>query len=91
MNLRHFTEFSGRKPSAAKRASYLEARKRFGMYGVLPEELPAGSTWVEPYSWGGEGEEPTMAQLEIGIDARDDETPSPIGGSEVTSGAPPDE
>lgn len=91
MNLRRFTESSGRKPSAAKRASYPEARRRFGMHGVLPEELPTGATWVEPYGWGGEGEEPTMAQLEMVIDAGDDETLAPDGPSEVTSGSLPGE
>jgi hypothetical protein len=65
MHVRHCDEFSGRSPSASKRATYAEARKRFGMYGVLPEELPKGCTWVEPYSWGGEEEEPTMSQLEL--------------------------
>jgi len=71
MHLRHYTEFSGRAPSSAKRASYPEARRRWGMHGVFPEELPAGSTWVEPYSWGGEGDEPTMVQLEIRLDGQE--------------------
>ena len=65
MHVRRFDEFSGRSPSAAKRASYAAARRRFGMYGVLPEELPEDCTWVEPYSWGGDDEEPTMSQLEL--------------------------
>lgn len=91
MRLRHYTELSGRRPSTAKCASYAEARKLFGMHGVLPEELPAGSTWVAPYSWGGDGEEPTMAQLEIEIDARDDEPPGIMEGESITPEAPPDE
>lgn len=54
MHLRRYTERSGRAPSHAKRASYPEMRRKFGMYGVLPEELPPNCTWVEPYSWGDE-------------------------------------
>src|SRR6202012_2908149 len=38
MHLRRFTEASGRSPSAEKRASYAEARLRYGMHGVLPAE-----------------------------------------------------
>ncbi len=49
MHLRRYTK---RRPSAPKRASYAEARRSFGEYGRLPEELPDGSTWVKPYSWG---------------------------------------
>ena len=66
MHLRHYTESSGRSPSAAKRLSYVQARKRFAMHGVLPEALPEGSTWVEPYSWGAEEEEPAVEQLQLG-------------------------
>jgi hypothetical protein len=54
MHLRRYTEKSGRAPTRAKRTSYAEARRAFGMYGVLPEELPPGYTWVKPYSWGDE-------------------------------------
>ena len=61
------------------------------MHGVFPQELPAGSTWVEPYSWGGEGDEPTMAQLEMVLDAGDDGRSRLRGPSEVTIGPPPDE
>ncbi len=49
MHLRRYTK---RKPSAEKRVAYPEARKRFGMYGVLAEDLPENCTWVEPYSRG---------------------------------------
>jgi len=65
MHLRRYDEYSGRSPSASKRATYAEARRRFGMYGVLPEELPEGCTWVEPYSWSADEEEPTVSQLEL--------------------------
>ncbi len=50
MNLRRYTR---RAPSARKRATYAEARMRYGEQGRLPEELPPGCTWVKPYSWGG--------------------------------------
>ena len=72
MHLRHYTERSGRSPSEAKRASYAEARRLNGMHNIFPEELPAGSTWVEPYSWGGEGDEPTITELEIHFDSHED-------------------
>ena len=65
MHVRRYDEYSGRSPSASKRATYAEARTRFGMHGVLPEELPEDCTWVEPYSSGGDKEEPTMSQLEL--------------------------
>jgi hypothetical protein len=53
MHLRRFSEYSGRSPSAEKRASYAEARALYGMHGVLPAELPPECTWVKPSSWGG--------------------------------------
>ena len=76
-NLRHFTELSGRKPSAAKRASYLEARRRFGMTGCRRSSRRAQLGWsrtagVARESW-------TMAQLEMVIDAGYDETLTPEG------------
>jgi hypothetical protein len=49
MHLRRYTK---RVPSQSKRLSYAEARQRYGMYGVLPTELPQDCTWVEPYDWG---------------------------------------
>ena len=77
MHLRRYTERSGRTPSAVKRATYADARRRFGMHGVLPEELPEGCTWVKPYDSGGDdGEEPTGTQLEIESDTVDAEAPS---------------
>ena len=33
------------------------------MYGVLPEELPADCSWVQPDDWGG-GAEVTISQIE---------------------------
>lgn len=54
MHLRRFTEESGRSSSPEKRASYAEARRLYGMHGVLPAELPRECTWVKPSSWGGE-------------------------------------
>lgn len=71
MHLRHYTEGSGWRPSAEKRATYTQARRRFRMEGVLPEELPKDSTWVEPFSWGSDDEAPTMAQLELDADVED--------------------
>jgi len=56
MHLRRFTEHSGRRPGQEKRRTYGEARVRHGMHHVLPEELPADCTWVEPYGWGEDGE-----------------------------------
>jgi hypothetical protein len=50
--------------SPEKRRTYEQARREYGMYGVLPEELPAGYTWVEPHSRGGEAE-PEGVQLEL--------------------------
>lgn len=51
--------------SAEKRRTYADMRRRHGMHGVLPDELPANYTWVEPHSRGSEGEEPEGAQLEL--------------------------
>jgi hypothetical protein len=67
MHLRRFTEHSHRAPSSAKRASYGEARRGFGMYGVLPEVLPDGYTWVKPYSWGEDDTIEELVGLEIGV------------------------
>lgn len=53
MTLRRYTL---RSPSFGKRATYAEARVRYGEHGRLPEELPPDCTWVEPYSWGGDDE-----------------------------------
>ncbi len=70
MNLRRYTR---RAPSAHKRATYAEARMRYGEQGRLPEELPPGCTWVEPYSWGGHEEpEPTDAELAPPLESRGD-------------------
>jgi hypothetical protein len=55
MHLRQYTERSGRRPSLEKQRTYAEARRHFGVHGILPEELPPGATWVEPYSWGVDG------------------------------------
>jgi hypothetical protein len=52
MHIRRFTEDSGRSPSAQKRASYAEARLKYGMRGVLPADLPNDCTWVKPSAWG---------------------------------------
>ncbi len=51
MHLRHYTRYS---PSDRKRQTYAEKRRQHGMHGVLPEELPPGYSWVEPYDWGGD-------------------------------------
>jgi hypothetical protein len=51
--------------SPEKRRTYALARLEYGMYGLLPEELPPGYTWVEPHARGGEPEEPEGAQLEL--------------------------
>ncbi len=53
----HVRRYEMRRPSAEKRSTYAEARLRYRMHGILPEELPPDCTWVEPYSWGGEGAE----------------------------------
>jgi len=61
MHLRHYTL---RSPSDEKRATYAEARRQHGMHGVLPEELPSGCSWVEPYFRGGDDEpEPNEPEL----------------------------
>ena len=52
----HLRRYAERTPSTEKRLSYAEARKSFGMHGVLPAELPARCTWVAPHDRGGEGE-----------------------------------
>ena len=39
------------------------------MPAVLPEELTAGYTWVEPHERGGEGEELTMSQLDLACES----------------------
>jgi hypothetical protein len=62
MHIRRYDEWSGRSPSAAKRASYAEARRRYKMHGVLPEQLPENCTWVEPYDWGGEDAPPLVPE-----------------------------
>jgi hypothetical protein len=51
------------------------------MYGVLPEELPEGYTWVKPYSWGDDDfEEPTRTQLDLEIDDEADaDSLEPVG------------
>ena len=65
MHLRRYTEASHRAPSSAKRASYEEARREFGMYGVLPEMLPRGYTWVKPYSWSDDGTAADLSKLDL--------------------------
>jgi hypothetical protein len=50
--------------SPEKKRNYAQARRQHGMYGVLPDTLPTGYTWVEPHSRGGEAE-PEGAQLEL--------------------------
>ncbi len=52
-----------RGASSEKQHTYSEARLNYGMYGLLPEELPPGYTWVEPHARGGEPEEPEGTQL----------------------------
>ncbi len=59
MHLRHYTL---RTPSGSKRATYAEARKRYGMHGVLPEQLPDEYSWVEPYFWGGDDEPDSIGE-----------------------------
>ena len=66
MHLRRYT-----KPSAEKRRTYAEARLKHGMHGVLPEQLPADSTWVEPYDWGGDVEL-TISEIEFGDETNED-------------------
>ncbi|MFI4992101.1 MAG: hypothetical protein ACHQCH_00600 [Solirubrobacterales bacterium] len=53
MHLRRFTEGSGRAPGQDKRRGYAHARQQYGMYGVLPEQLPPNCTWVVPHDRGG--------------------------------------
>ena len=68
MHLRALAEWMyGASPE--KRSTYAEMRRRHGMHGVLPEELPPKYTWVEPHSRGGELEEPEGAQLELADDS----------------------
>jgi hypothetical protein len=45
------------RPSEQKKREYAEARRRYGMHGILPEELPEGYTWVKPHPRGGRGAE----------------------------------
>ncbi|MBE0429653.1 MAG: hypothetical protein IBX61_07245 [Thermoleophilia bacterium] len=49
MYLRHMRR---RGVGAEKIHTYAEARVRYGMQGILPEELPDSYTWVEPYECG---------------------------------------
>jgi len=37
------------------------------MHGILPEDLPPGATWVEPYDWGDDRDElpPTQPTTEL--------------------------
>lgn len=42
-----------RRPSAEKIATYSEARVRYHATDRLPEVLPPGCSWVEPYELGG--------------------------------------
>jgi hypothetical protein len=56
MHLRRFTEQSGRAPGEDKRRGYAQARQHYGMYGVLPEQLPPNCTWVVPHDRGGNAE-----------------------------------
>jgi hypothetical protein len=59
MHLRRFTEQSGRSPGEDKRRGYAHARQQHGMYGVLPDELPANCTWVVPHDRGGNADPQT--------------------------------
>ena len=64
----HLRRYAQRTPSAEKRRTYAKARLKYGMHGVLPEELPADCSWVEPYDWG-DDVELTISEVEF-----DDET-----------------
>ncbi len=48
------------RPSPQKKQDYDEARRRNGMHGILPKELPEGFTWVIPHPRGGH-------QVEVGV------------------------
>lgn len=61
MHIRRYDQWSGKSPSAQKRATYAEARRRHKMHGVLPEQLPDDCTWVAPYDWGGDDGAPLIA------------------------------
>jgi len=64
MHLRLLADWM-RDASVDKRRTYGQARHDYGMHGVLPGELPAGYTWVEPHARGGDPEEPEGACLEF--------------------------
>jgi hypothetical protein len=63
---KHLRRYIKCTPSAKKRRTYAEAHLKYGMHGVLPEELPADCSWVEPYDWGDD--------VEVTISEVDDET-----------------
>jgi hypothetical protein len=69
MHLRRFTEQSGRSPGEEKRRGYAHARQQYGMYGVLPEQLPRNCTWVRPHDRGGSEDVPAdqLRQSEQGL------------------------
>jgi hypothetical protein len=50
MRLRHYVV---NRPSFQKVATYSEARARYHATDRLPETLPTGCSWVEPYDLGG--------------------------------------
>ena len=54
MFLRHMVR---RRPDPRHVAEYAEARQREGMYGILPEKLPEGYTWVRGHERGGREKE----------------------------------
>lgn len=75
MFLRHYSEEGGRSPSARNMATYAEARRRFQMQGVLPEELPPGCSWVSPHRRG--KKVPLPEDLPAAVAAAEGDTVSP--------------
>ncbi len=68
MHLRRYTNYT---PSAEKRRTYAKARLKYGMHGVLPEELPADCSWVEPYDWG-DDVDLTISEIQFDDDTDED-------------------
>lgn len=74
----HLRRYAERSPSAEKRLNYAEARKRFGMHGVLPAVLPPDCTWVTPHDRGGDGETTENQQEPLQTDVADIESITPL-------------
>ncbi|MBA3375633.1 MAG: hypothetical protein H0U00_07450 [Actinobacteria bacterium] len=70
-----------KRPHPDKVRTYGDARRQYGMHGVLIEELPPGYTWVEPHERGGAGEELTMSQLDAAFDGDEEESAEEIDAS----------